>query len=96
MSSPVPNPVPPPCITQPGNPKPSGILKAAAPANPRALLTDAQFSGVLATVLDNNPGMDIGIAGRIVVEALKFTVAAARFPTLRIAPTRESTRAGTR
>ncbi|MER5871408.1 hypothetical protein [Streptomyces sp. NPDC002044] len=41
------------------------------------------------TVLDNNPGMEPGMAGRIVIEAIKFVAAAAQFPTVRIAPTRE-------
>ncbi|MET3983309.1 hypothetical protein [Streptomyces sp. PvR034] len=59
------------------------------PKNARALLTDSAFSAVLATVLDNNPGTDISMASRIIVEALKFTAAAAQFPTVRIAPTRE-------
>ena len=52
----------------------------------RALLTPAAFGGVVATVLDNNPGMNDATAERIVVEALKFTHAAARFPTVRITP----------
>ncbi|MFB7374188.1 glycine-rich domain-containing protein [Streptomyces sp. NPDC056222] len=41
------------------------------------------------TVLDNNPGMEPSMAGRLVVEALKFVHAASLFPTVRIAPTRE-------
>jgi hypothetical protein len=59
------------------------------PPPPRALLTDAQFNDVRATVLDNNPGMDPDMAGRLVVEALKFVSAAAQFPTVPITPTRE-------
>lgn len=83
MSSPTP---PPPCITRPGDPKPSTV---GTVTNPRALLSDAEFNGVLHTVLDDNPGMDISMGSRIVVEALKFTAAAAWFPAVRIAPTRE-------
>ncbi|MFJ4688657.1 glycine-rich domain-containing protein [Streptomyces sp. NPDC088789] len=52
----------------------------------RALLTSAAFGGVVATVVDNNPGMRADTAERIVGEALKFTDAAARFPTVRITP----------
>ncbi|MFJ3497349.1 glycine-rich domain-containing protein [Streptomyces sp. NPDC086091] len=52
----------------------------------RALLTPAAFVGVVATVVDNNPGMEGGTAERIVAEALKFVDAAARFPTARITP----------
>lgn len=53
------------------------------------MLSDAQFNDVRATVLDNNPGMEPEMAGRLVVEALKFVTAASLFPTVRIAPTRE-------
>lgn len=82
MSSPYPTP-PPPCSTQPK------IPPAVAKASPRALLSDAQFNDVRATVLDNNPGMEPEMASRLVIEALKFVVAASLFPTVRIAPTRE-------
>lgn len=68
---------------------PPAVAFTPARRDVRALLTDAAFNAVLATVLDNNPGMGITTAGRIVVEALKFTAAAARFPTVRIAPSRE-------
>ncbi|MCX5381191.1 hypothetical protein [Streptomyces sp. NBC_00091] len=80
MSSPTP---PPPCSTKPGIP-PTPALREA-----RRLLSDAQFNDVRATVLDNNPGMAPDMAGRLVVEALKFVAAASPFPTVRIAPTRE-------
>ncbi|MEU1169885.1 hypothetical protein [Streptomyces microflavus] len=53
-----------------------------------ALLTPEGLEGVVATVTDNNPGMDEGTACRIVAEALKFVDAAAQFPTARIAPSR--------
>ncbi|KEF06535.1 hypothetical protein ADK47_08930 [Streptomyces rimosus subsp. rimosus] len=54
----------------------------------RALLTPAAFGGVVATVIDNNPGMDEATATRIVAEALKFVDAAATFPTVKITPSR--------
>ncbi|MEU0159366.1 hypothetical protein ABZ154_11140 [Streptomyces sp. NPDC006261] len=53
-----------------------------------ALLTPEGLEGVVATVTDNNPGMDEGTACRIVAEALKFVDAAAQFPTVRIAPSK--------
>ncbi|MGW1299038.1 glycine-rich domain-containing protein [Streptomyces sp. NPDC002514] len=52
----------------------------------RALLTPAAFGGVVATVIDNNPGTDEAMAQRIVEEALKFVAAAVQFPTVRITP----------
>ncbi|WP_246042413.1 glycine-rich domain-containing protein [Streptomyces globosus] len=77
--------------TPPGAPPPPCTVKPAGGAapSPRRLLTDAQFNDVRATVLDNNPGMAPDMATRIVVEVLKFVVAASLFPTVRIAPTRE-------
>ncbi|MDT9689187.1 hypothetical protein Q5762_12710 [Streptomyces sp. P9(2023)] len=75
-----PEPVPPPCSV---NPDGGGSPGA------RALLSDAAFNGVMHAVLDNNPGMQPSMAGRIVTEALKFVHAASLFPTVRIAPTRE-------
>lgn len=84
MSSPVPNPVPPPCITRPDAPAPSalpgGSLTTSVSVNPRALLSDAEFNGVMHTVLDNNPGMAPELAGRIVVDALAFLATAVRRP----------------
>ncbi|MFB7354870.1 glycine-rich domain-containing protein [Streptomyces gardneri] len=73
---------PPPCSSspEPGNPP--------ATRDARSLLSDAAFTGVMHTVLDNNPGMDPSMAGRIVVEGLKFVHAAALFPTVPISPTR--------
>lgn len=77
-----PNPTPPPCISQPGKPQPTGFgpTALAAPANPRALLSDAEFNGVMHTVLDNNPGMAMDLAGRIVVDALAYLAAAVKAP----------------
>ncbi|MFD5886567.1 glycine-rich domain-containing protein [Streptomyces sp. NPDC060334] len=89
MTTPNPAPVPPPCISKPSDPKPSFTGATAAPVSPRGLLSDAQFNGVMHTVLDNNRGMAPDMASRIVVEALKFVITAATFPTVPIAPTRE-------
>ncbi|MEU7602653.1 hypothetical protein [Streptomyces sp. NPDC041003] len=87
MSTPYP---PPPCSTGKGEtPTPAHTGASVTPGNARALLTDAQFNGVLHTVIDNNPSMDFSFASRVVVEALKFVAAAALFPTVPIAPTRE-------
>lgn len=66
MSTPSRPPVPDP----PGSPIP--VLQSA-----RALLSDAQFNDVRGTILDNNPGMDPEIAGRILVDALAFVATAA-------------------
>lgn len=52
----------------------------------RGLLTPDAFRGVVATVVDNNPGMAEPMADRIVTEALKFVDAAAQFPTVKITP----------
>lgn len=54
----------------------------------RALLTPAAFGGVVATVIDNNPGMERSTATRIATEAIKFVDAAAKFPTVKITPSR--------
>lgn len=57
-------------------------------ANARALLSDAEFDAVTATVMDNNQGMDYPMAGRIIEQALAFVATAARYRTARIAPSR--------
>ncbi|MEU3880082.1 glycine-rich domain-containing protein [Streptomyces californicus] len=54
----------------------------------RALLTPEGLEGVVATVTDNNPGMDESTAERVVAEALKFVHAAAEFPAVRLAPSK--------
>ncbi|MFI2367702.1 glycine-rich domain-containing protein [Streptomyces sp. NPDC018833] len=54
----------------------------------RDLLAPDAFGSVNATVLDNNPGMDEPTARRVVEEALKFVVAAVKFPTTPIRPSR--------
>ncbi|WP_371646068.1 MULTISPECIES: hypothetical protein [unclassified Streptomyces] len=62
------NPVPPPGAT---------ATMTATRVNPRALLGDADFSAVMHTILDNNPGMEPGMAGRILVDALAYLATAA-------------------
>ncbi|MCZ4099830.1 glycine-rich domain-containing protein [Streptomyces sp. H39-C1] len=54
----------------------------------RDILSADQFAGVTKTVRDNNPGMADDMADRIVGEALKFVVAAARYPDVPLAPSR--------
>ncbi|WP_324608801.1 hypothetical protein [Streptomyces sp. MspMP-M5] len=61
----------------------------------RALLTPAAFVGVVATVRENNPGMDEATAVRISTEALKFVHTAAKFPTMRITPSNVVDEGGT-
>lgn len=64
-------------------------MSAIAPVlNPRDLLASDDFAGVVATVMDNNPGMPQRTAERIVVDALAFVAVAARNPGARIAPSR--------
>ncbi|GAA2635739.1 hypothetical protein [Streptomyces axinellae] len=52
----------------------------------RGLLTPDAARGVVATVMDNNPGMDEPTARRVVDEALRFVVTAATFPTATVRP----------
>ncbi|MGK5531889.1 glycine-rich domain-containing protein [Streptomyces sp. URMC 129] len=52
------------------------------------LLAREAFGGVVATVVDNNPGMDGVTATRVVEEALKFVAAAATFPGVYVQPSR--------
>lgn len=87
-----PEPAPPPCTTT----EPTGYtdqkglsVSATAVRSARSLLSDAEFTGVMHTVLDSNEGMAPDMASRIVVEALKFVAAHAAFPTVRIAPSLE-------
>ncbi|MYT91103.1 hypothetical protein GTY40_08605 [Streptomyces sp. SID8359] len=56
--------------------------------NALALLTPEGLEGVVATVIDNNPGMDESTAERIVAEAIKFVHTAAQFSTASIAPSK--------
>jgi len=65
------------------SPKPTG----PGPMPPGTLTSD-QFDGVVATVLDNNPGMERELAARIVAEGIKFVAAGAKFPQLALAPSR--------
>ncbi|MCY0930771.1 hypothetical protein OTB20_32200 [Streptomyces sp. H27-H1] len=68
---------PPPCLSKPAEPyQPTGST-ATAVRSPRALLSDAEFNGVMHTVLDNNPGMEASLSARIVVDALAFLATAA-------------------
>ncbi|MFF3431245.1 glycine-rich domain-containing protein [Streptomyces sp. NPDC002602] len=81
MSTPQPHPVPPPCTSKQGDPKPAVTgTTLLEPVTPRALLSDAEFNGVMHTVLDNNAGMEPGLASRIVTDALAFLATAARTP----------------
>ncbi|MFJ3904662.1 glycine-rich domain-containing protein [Streptomyces sp. NPDC090025] len=77
------------CTNQPSKPPPPCAPTGPTGIDARALLSDAAFNGVMHTVLDNNPGMDAFVAGRIVEEALKFVHAASLFPQVRISPSRE-------
>lgn len=54
----------------------------------RHLLTDAQFNDVRATILDNNPGMEPGLASRILEQALGFVATAAANPGAGLVPSR--------
>lgn len=54
----------------------------------RDLITPEAFTGVVATVQENNPGMELDVAERIVVEALAFVAACTRFPDDRLQPSR--------
>ncbi|MCP3817846.1 hypothetical protein NLX86_06750 [Streptomyces sp. A3M-1-3] len=54
----------------------------------RALLTDPQFNDVRATILDNNPGMEPDLAGRILEQALAFLATCGRYRTASISPSR--------
>jgi hypothetical protein len=52
------------------------------------LLTAGQHGDVVATVLDNNTGMEEPMAQRIVDEALKYVATCAQFRTAGIVPSR--------
>lgn len=54
----------------------------------RTLLSADQFAGVAATVVRNNAGMELALAGRIVEEAIKFVSAAAYTPGRGLRPSR--------
>jgi hypothetical protein len=65
------------------------VTTALPPAPARgALLSDTDFDAVVATVLDNNPGMSAHTAARIVEQALAFVATAAAHPGAPIAPSR--------
>ncbi|NUP53424.1 MAG: hypothetical protein HOW97_39805 [Catenulispora sp.] len=57
-------------------------------STPRSLVSEATFDSVVSTVLDNNAGMAVNMAERIVTEAIAFVVTGARTPRLAMAPSR--------
>ncbi|MET7617125.1 hypothetical protein [Streptomyces sp. NPDC005408] len=75
MSVPPTPPVPDP----PGSPIPDLV---------RCLITDKQFTSCRKTVMDANPDMAEGMAGRIIEEALKFVAACSRYSMVGLAPSR--------
>ncbi|MFD9333841.1 hypothetical protein ACFWBF_05410 [Streptomyces sp. NPDC060028] len=80
---------PPPCSTGgPVTDTTSTMTLAVKPSSVRSLLSDAQFNDVMHTVLDNNPGMEPGLAGNILVDALAFLAAAAVAPGAGLVPSR--------
>lgn len=88
MSTP---PLPPCTACKTDSPTPAytgGTTTATRPGTARTLLSDAEFNGVMWTVLDNNPGMEPGLAGRIVVNALAFLATAAQGPQSGLVPSR--------
>lgn len=54
----------------------------------RALVSDAEFSAFLTTILGNNPGMDIATGSRILEQALAFVATAASRPGTAMVPSR--------
>lgn len=66
---------------------PTQPLPGPMPPAP-ALLADADFTAVVSTVLDNNPGMEPALAARIVTQAIAFIATAAAFRHEVIAPSR--------
>ncbi|WP_327686616.1 recombinase family protein [Streptomyces sp. NBC_00467] len=70
----------PPVPDPPGSPIPA--------ASARRLLSDAEFNAVLATILVNNPGMQIEMGGRILAQALAFVATAASKPGQAMTPSR--------
>ncbi len=64
------------------------MTTTVAALDARTLLPHDEFAGVVATVLDNNDGMDQATAERIVVDALAFVATAAQVPGEPMAPSR--------
>ncbi|MER6557222.1 hypothetical protein ABT300_05555 [Streptomyces sp. NPDC001027] len=58
------------------------------PALARMLISDEEFAGCRATVMDGNPDMAAEMAGRIVEEGLKFVAACSANPGVGLAPSR--------
>ncbi|MGW5677589.1 glycine-rich domain-containing protein [Streptomyces sp. NPDC003860] len=54
----------------------------------RALVSDAEFSAFLTTILGNNPGMDIATGSRVLEQALAFVATAASRPGTAMVPSR--------
>ncbi|MGA5820782.1 hypothetical protein ACPC54_23315 [Kitasatospora sp. NPDC094028] len=78
--TPAPAPTPPPGPTRPPGP--------TYPVAANVFMGEANVASVVSTVLDNNNGMAVGMAERIVREAIAFVVTAARQPHLAMAPSR--------
>lgn len=77
MTNPTPRPGP--------DPEP---IPVATVRNPRGEVNDAEWTGLVKTILDNNPGMNSDLAERIAGEGIKFVIAAAMNPALALAPSR--------
>ncbi|MEU6238089.1 hypothetical protein [Kitasatospora sp. NPDC047058] len=58
------------------------------PVTAQSTLTPRVFDSVVSTVLDNNEGMTVSMATRIVREAMAFIITGARRPDLAMAPSR--------
>jgi hypothetical protein len=83
MSSPVPNPVPPPCSAGRGdtpNPAVAGSVLTATPGErtARGLLDADEFMTVTATLARNQPNIGWTYAEQVIAETLKFVAAAAQ------------------
>lgn len=69
------------------DPEPIPVTTATV-RNPRSEVTDTEWTGLVKTILDNNPGMAEPLAERIAGEGIKFVIAAAMHPALALAPSR--------
>lgn len=63
-------------------------VNTATLRDPRAEVSDSEWTGLVKTILDNNPGMADELAERIAGEGIKFVIAAAVYPHLPLAPSR--------
>jgi len=66
----------------------TSTTQAVAATTARELIPAEAFAGVVATVLDNNKGMEQPVAERITEEALKFVAACAKRPSRGLRPSR--------